>query len=130
MRLDVFGDFGNRRFPVDGKVAAAQLLGDPRPDHVHSEYLSRSAVGVLLGDDLHQAIEFAQDLRAAVGAERMLGNDYFVAGLAGSFLAGADERDFWMAIDGPWHAVVCNRCCHLAANVFGNKDRFRVTNVC
>ena len=104
--LDELGHLGDRGLPVDGKVAAAELLGDPRAHHVDAEDLAGGAVGVLLGDDLHQAVELAEDLGPAVGAELVLGDDDVVAGLAGGLLARAGERHLGVAVDGPRHPVV------------------------
>ena len=44
--LDEVGDLVDGGLPVDGQVALAELLGDPRPDHVHAEDPPAGAVGV------------------------------------------------------------------------------------
>ena len=44
--LNELGDFGDGGFPVHGEIAAAQLFGDPRAHHVHTEDLTGGAVGM------------------------------------------------------------------------------------
>ena len=50
------------------------------------------AVGLLLGDDLDQSVELAEDLRPAVGPELVLGDDDVVSGLAGRLLRLGPEN--------------------------------------
>ncbi len=107
-------DLVDRRLPVDGQVALAQLLGDPRADHVDAEDRARGAVGVLLGDDLHQALLVADDLGPAVGAVAVLGGDDVVAGLLGVGLGVAGEGHLGPAVDAPRHLAVVDRHALLA----------------
>ena len=64
-----------RRLPVHRQVALAELLGDPRAHHVDAEDAPGPAVGVLLGDDLHQPVGLADDHGPAVAREPVLGHD-------------------------------------------------------
>src|SRR3954454_3794835 len=70
VRLDEVADLFDRGFPVDGEVALAELLGDPRSHHVHAEDSTAGAGGgILLGDDLHEAFWLADDHGSAVAGE-------------------------------------------------------------
>src|SRR3954452_7173833 len=109
VRLDEFGDLGRGGLPVDREVPTAELFGDPGADHVHAQYLTGGAVGLLLGDDLDEPVELTEYLRPAVGPELMLGDHDVMAGRARRLFARAREGDLWMAVDRPWHTVVGDR---------------------
>ena len=51
--LEELGDFFDSGFPIDRKVTALKLFGDPGANHVHPDYLSRLACAVFLGNYLH-----------------------------------------------------------------------------
>ena len=74
-----------------------------------AEDLAGSAVGALLGDDLHHAIGLADDLGAAVATEGVLLHDDVDAALLGGGFGQTTEGDFGVRVDRPRHAVVVNR---------------------
>src|SRR3712207_7328360 len=51
-----------RSLPVDGQIAAAQLLGDPRTHHVDADDAPGPPVAADLGDDLGETVGLAKDL--------------------------------------------------------------------
>src|ERR671911_2366547 len=122
MRLDERGDLVDRRLPVDGQVALAELLGHPRSDHVHPDDLAGAPVGALDGDDLHQALLVTDDLGPAVGAVAVLRGHDVEPGLLGRLLRVAGERHLGLAVDAPWHPAVVDRHGLLTEDVGDGDD--------
>ncbi|CAB4773185.1 unannotated protein [freshwater metagenome] len=122
-------NFVHCRFPVHGKVAARELFSDPWSHHVNTKNLSGSTVGVFLGDDLHESVNFANDHCATIGTELMLCNHNVVASSFCSFFTRSSPCNFRAAINCPWHFVVVNRNCGLTKNLFHHKNCFCICNV-
>src|SRR4051812_23555748 len=102
VRLDEVADLFDRGFPVDGEVALAELLGDPRSHHVHAEDATAgTGGGILLGDDLHEAFGLADDHGSAVAGEAVLRGDHVEPGFLGGLLGVTGERHLGMAVDAP-----------------------------
>src|SRR5579872_1449690 len=129
VRLDELGDLVGRCLPVDGEVSLAELLGDPRPDHVHSEEAPGPAVGQLLGDDLHDPVRLAEDAGTAVAAEGVLLHDDVEAGRFGVLLGEPDEGHLRVAVDAPRHGSVVHRDARLAEDLLHDEDRLGETDV-
>ncbi|CAB4895615.1 unannotated protein [freshwater metagenome] len=129
MRLDELGNLGNGCFPVHGQIAAAELLGHPRAHHVHAEHLTGGAIRVLLGYHLHQSVDVADDLGAAVGTELMLAHHDLVPRSDGRLLAETGPRHLGVAVDGPRDAVVADRHGALAQDMLHDQDRLGVADV-
>ena len=79
------------------------------PDHVHPEDLTAGAVGLLLGDDLHQAVGLTEDHRPAVARETVLGDQHVEARFLRGRLGVSGEGDLGVAVDGPRDPRVVDR---------------------
>ena len=127
--LDEVGDLVHRRLPVDGQVAAAELLGHPWAHHVHAEHASGLAVGALLGDHLHETLGLVDDHRT--GVVRVLGlvGHDVVAGVLGRLLRQPGEGDLGRAVDAPRHPVVGDGHRVLTEHVLDGDDRLGEADV-
>ncbi|CAB4561691.1 unannotated protein [freshwater metagenome] len=97
---------------------------------MHAQDLSCCAICVLLRNDLDQAIGLAQNLRTAICAELMLGNNHVIARCSSCFLARTCPCNLWAAIDSPRHTVVIHGNHGLTQYLLDGHDGFGIGNVC
>ena len=71
-------------------------------DQMHAEH----AVGLGIGEDLHEAVGGEIHLGAAVGGERKLADAISDAGSLQFFLGFSDRGDFWIGVDHVRNGVV------------------------
>ncbi|CAB4808335.1 unannotated protein [freshwater metagenome] len=129
MWLDELGHLGHGRLPVHGEIAAGQLLGHPRADHMDTQDLTCRAISILLGNDLHEAVDLPEDLGTAVCPEWVLGNHHVESGRTRLLLVRPGPRHFGMAVDGPRHPAVVDWMRVLAEQVLHGKNSLCVADV-
>src|SRR6266508_5980922 len=129
MRLYELGHLVHGGLPVDGQVALAQLLGDPRPGHVHPEEPAGRAVGVLLGDQLHHPVGVADDHGPADAGPSVLRHDDVEPGVLGRRLRQPGVGDLRVAVDAHGHPVVIDGYRVLAQDVLDGDDGLGVADV-
>src|SRR5579883_3323262 len=129
VRLDEISDIARRGLPVDGEVARTELLGDPRADQVHAEDPPRGAIGLPLGDDLHQPVGVADDACTAVAAEGIALGHHVEPPLDRLRLGQAGIGHLGVGVDGPWNPVVVDRGDGLTEHAAHGHDRLGETDV-
>src|SRR3984957_4297924 len=114
VRLNELRHFLGEGLPVHREIAGPELLGHPGATEVHAQDPSGRPVGTLLGDDLHDTLGLADDLRPAVAAVRVLLGHHRDARLLRLRLGHAAECDLGAAVDRPGNLGVVDRY-HLLA---------------